>query len=135
MAEALDQCFCCCHKLLRKKDSDEEIREQRLEKIRSQASVPEGEDWTMEVDESAIETSSTMALKEAIHSPPRSIRSILQSIFHASADNKLALKLYGSKKEIVVEQKRQNSNGSCTRWIIHPFSHFRFVHTKHNICV
>ena len=130
MAEALDQCLCCCHKLLRKKDSDEEIREQRLDKIRSQASNPAGEDWMMEVDESAMETSSTTALKETIHSPPNSISKFVRSIFHASSANKLALKLYGSKKEIIMEQKRQNNNGCCTRWLIHPYSNFRYTKCK-----
>jgi len=54
------------------------------------------------------------------------VAGVFKSIFHASTDSKLALKLYGSKKGVLVEQKRQDTE-CCSRWMIHPCSHFRYV--------
>ena len=48
---------------------------------------------------------------------------IFKSIFHASPDNKLAVKLYGSKKELLI-QKKNHEKGS-KKWMVHPYSHFR----------
>ncbi len=52
-----------------------------------------------------------------------SVAGIFRKFFHASPDSKLAVKLYGSKKSVVHEKKRQSKGG--TRWMIHPCSHFR----------
>ena len=54
------------------------------------------------------------------------VAGVFKSIFHASTDNKLALKLYGSKKGVLIERKRQDTE-CCSRWMIHPCSHFRYV--------
>ena len=48
---------------------------------------------------------------------------IFKSIFHVSPDNKLAVKLYGSKKGLLL-QKKNHETGS-NKWMIHPYSHFR----------
>ena len=48
---------------------------------------------------------------------------IFKSIFHASPDNKLAVKLYGSKKELLLQKKHQEEGSN--KWMIHPYSHFR----------
>ena len=53
---------------------------------------------------------------------------IFSSIFHASPDNKLAVKLYGSKKELLL-QKKTHETGS-NKWMIHPYSHFRYKSYK-----
>ncbi|XP_022236546.1 uncharacterized protein LOC111084058, partial [Limulus polyphemus] len=45
----------------------------------------------------------------------------LESLFHPS-DNKLAMKLFGSKKALMKERIRQRAAG---HWIIHPCSKFR----------
>lgn len=45
------------------------------------------------------------------------------SIFKVSTDNKLALKLYGNKAAVVMEQRRQAQKGDG---VIHPFSSFRW---------
>ncbi|XP_023333730.1 potassium/sodium hyperpolarization-activated cyclic nucleotide-gated channel 3, partial [Eurytemora carolleeae] len=50
------------------------------------------------------------------------VRSQLQNIF-APTDNKLAMKLFGSKKALMQERVRQKAAG---HWIIHPCSSFRF---------
>lgn len=49
---------------------------------------------------------------------------IFKSIFHVSADNKLAVKLYGSKKGLLLQKKHHESGSN--KWMIHPFSHFRY---------
>lgn len=46
-----------------------------------------------------------------------------KDMFNASADNKLALKLYGNKAAVVMEQKRQAQKG---QGVVHPFSTFRW---------
>ena len=46
-----------------------------------------------------------------------------KSMFKVSADNKLALKLYGNKAAVVMEQRRQAQKGDG---VIHPFSTFRW---------
>lgn len=53
-----------------------------------------------------------------------------QAILLPSPRNRLALELYGNEKEIKKEQKRQEEDFS-TRWMIHPFSHLRYIHTIH----
>ena len=59
---------------------------------------------------------------------------VFQTIFHASADSRMALKFYGSKKGVLNEQKRQNDQ-CCSRWMIHPCSHFRYRVQKCTIWV
>ena len=56
---------------------------------------------------------------------------IFKSIFHVSPDNKLAVKLYGSKKGLLL-QKQHHESGS-NKWMIHPYSHFRY--TMMSICL
>ena len=46
-----------------------------------------------------------------------------KSLFKVSTDNKLALKLYGNKAAVVMEQRRQAQKGDG---VIHPFSTFRW---------
>ncbi|XP_037081764.1 potassium/sodium hyperpolarization-activated cyclic nucleotide-gated channel 2-like isoform X2 [Pollicipes pollicipes] len=50
------------------------------------------------------------------------IRNQLQNLFQPT-DNKLAMKLFGSKKALMKERIRQKAAG---HWIIHPCSNFRF---------
>ena len=51
------------------------------------------------------------------------MRNQLQNIF-APTDNKLAMKLFGSKKALMKERVRQKEIG---HWIIHPCSSFRLI--------
>lgn len=51
------------------------------------------------------------------------VTGVFKSIFHASPDNKLAVKLYGSKKMVKKDQEMQLKG--CSKWMIHPYSHFR----------
>lgn len=66
-----------------------------------------------------INTSRTSVSSE---SKPGWVRNQLQNIF-APTDNKLAMKLFGSKKALMKERVRQKAIG---HWIIHPCSSFRF---------
>lgn len=59
---------------------------------------------------------------DANGSRPGWVRNQLQNIFQPT-DNKLAMKLFGSKKALVQERVRQKAAG---HWIIHPCSSFRF---------
>jgi hypothetical protein len=52
---------------------------------------------------------------------PGWVRNQLQNIFQPT-DNKLAMKLFGSKKALIQERVRQKAAG---HWIIHPCSSFR----------
>ena len=54
---------------------------------------------------------------------PGWVRNQLQNIFQPT-DNKLAMKLFGSKKALIQERVRQKAAG---HWIIHPCSSFRRV--------
>lgn len=47
----------------------------------------------------------------------------VKEIFAANPDNKMALKLFGNKAAVLLEQQRQVHNG---RGVIHPFSTFRW---------
>lgn len=53
-----------------------------------------------------------------------SVTVVFRKIFHASPDSRMALKLYGSKKKVMLERKRQESNRS-SNLMIHPCSPFR----------
>ncbi|CAG7718991.1 unnamed protein product, partial [Allacma fusca] len=53
---------------------------------------------------------------------PSFLRNQLQALFQPT-DNKLAMKLFGSKKALMKERIRQKNAG---HWIIHPCSNFRF---------
>ncbi len=53
-----------------------------------------------------------------------SVARVFGIFFHASPNSKLALKLFGNKKSIIQEKKRQE-NGSL-KWMIHPYSRFRY---------
>ena len=50
------------------------------------------------------------------------MRNQIEALFQPS-DNKLAMKLFGSKKALMKERERQKESGL---WIIHPCSNFRF---------
>ena len=54
------------------------------------------------------------------------IRNQLQALFQPT-DNKLAMKLFGSKKALMKERIRQKAAG---HWIIHPCSNFRWVDVR-----
>lgn len=56
-------------------------------------------------------------------SKPSFLRNQLQALFQPT-DNKLAMKLFGSKKALMKERIRQKNAGT---WIIHPCSNFRYV--------
>lgn len=58
---------------------------------------------------------------------PRATYSYLKSYFVSMlqpSDNKLAMKLFGSKKGVLKEKLRQQE---VSHWIIHPCSNFRYV--------
>jgi hyperpolarization activated cyclic nucleotide-gated potassium channel 2 len=57
----------------------------------------------------------------AAESKPSFLRNQLQNLFQPT-DNKLAMKLFGSKKALMKERIRQKNAG---HWIIHPCSNFR----------
>ena len=57
---------------------------------------------------------------------PSFIRNQLQALFQPT-DNKLAMKLFGSKKALMKERIRQKAAG---HWIIHPCSNFRWVDVR-----
>ncbi|KAK3732807.1 hypothetical protein QZH41_017708 [Actinostola sp. cb2023] len=48
----------------------------------------------------------------------------VRELFSANPDNKLALKLFGNKAAVLLEQRRQSNRGSGG--VIHPFSSFRW---------
>ena len=62
---------------------------------------------------------------------PGWVRNQLQNIFQPT-DNKLAMKLFGSKKALIQERVRQKAAG---HWIIHPCSSFRRVALLSNALV
>jgi len=51
------------------------------------------------------------------------LKNQLQALFQPT-DNKLAMKLFGSKKALMKERIRQKAAG---HWVIHPCSNFRWV--------
>ena len=55
------------------------------------------------------------------HAIPGVERKLLKSLFHVP-DNRLTLKLFGSKNEIKKEEERRKN---CRHWVIHPCSKFR----------
>lgn len=62
------------------------------------------------------------------HEPDGSwtVAGVFRKVFHASPDNKLAIKLFGSKKGVLLEKKRQDRG--CRKWMVHPYSHFRYYY-------
>jgi hyperpolarization activated cyclic nucleotide-gated potassium channel 2 len=54
-------------------------------------------------------------------SKPSFLKNQLQALFQPT-DNKLAMKLFGSKKALMKERIRQKASG---HWVIHPCSSFR----------
>lgn len=54
------------------------------------------------------------------------LRNQLQALFQPT-DNKLAMKLFGSKKALMKERIRQKAAG---HWVIHPCSSFRWVNSN-----
>ncbi|XP_059081374.1 uncharacterized protein LOC131879150 isoform X3 [Tigriopus californicus] len=65
---------------------------------------------------------SSRAISVSSDTKPGWVRNQLQNIFQPT-DNKLAMKLFGSKKALIQERVRQKAAG---HWIIHPCSSFRF---------
>ncbi len=55
---------------------------------------------------------------------PWSVARAFGVFFHTSPNSKLALKLFGNEKSVIQEKKRQEK-GSL-KWMIHPYSYFRF---------
>ena len=108
---------CCCFCL--SKRNKLAPAESRSDKTSAEVSASDGEaskgnDFTeVEIDD-----------KED-HEPDGSwtVTGIFKSIFHASPDNKLAVKLYGSKNMMKKDQVIQEKG--CRKWMIHPYSHFR----------
>ena len=56
---------------------------------------------------------------------PWSINSLFRTVFHATPDSRVAVKLYGSKNGVLKEKMRQEKSKSGSKWMIHPYSHFR----------
>lgn len=81
----------------------------------SAQSLPDGDEFTvdMELEES-----------QEIDMSSWTVSRVFKRIFHASLDSKMALNLYGNKRGVLNEQKRQDVDGS-SRWMIHPCSQFR----------
>ena len=60
---------------------------------------------------------------------PRSTRTcwgtgVIRALFHVSPDNKMAMKMYETKKHFLKAQEDQDRN-CCNRWMIHPCSNFK----------
>lgn len=51
-------------------------------------------------------------------------KGFVRELFSANPDNKLALKLFGNKAAVLLEQRRQDNRGGSG--VIHPFSTFRW---------
>ena len=49
---------------------------------------------------------------------------VFRKIFHVSPENKMAMKMYGTKKHCLKAQEDQNRT-CCARWMIHPCSYFK----------
>ena len=64
---------------------------------------------------------SSRGISVSSEAKPGWVRNQLQNIFQPT-DNKLAMKLFGSKKALIQERVRQKAAG---HWIIHPCSSFR----------
>ena len=118
----MEDLFCCCgHK------RQEENREAPASKIDVSVII---EEWTE--SEQAADYSERSHRKDHdgendeqtdSHSKS-SLFNVLKMLIRASPDNRFALKLYGNEQGILKEQQRQDRN-CCSRWMIHPFSHFR----------
>ena len=97
--------------------------------LRSAGSLPEGivPSGNAERDDISLygtpkeEIGPNAHFEDANGSRPGWVRNQLQNIFQPT-DNKLAMKLFGSKKALVQERVRQKAAG---HWIIHPCSSFR----------
>ena len=64
---------------------------------------------------------------------PKATYSYLKSYFVSMlqpSDNKLAMKLFGSKKGVLKEKLRQQEVG---HWIIHPCSNFRYIYVSYYV--
>ncbi len=66
---------------------------------------------------------SSRGISVSSEAKPGWVRNQLQNIFQPT-DNKLAMKLFGSKKALIQERVRQKAAG---HWIIHPCSSFRYA--------
>lgn len=64
-----------------------------------------------------VDSVNTMISRASITNRQR----IIRSLFHVW-DNRLSLKMFGSKRKIREEQERQEK---CSAWVIHPCSKFR----------
>ena len=76
--------------------------------------------------QSTVETLTRHAnLHSTLASASRGGRALtyLKDIFAANPDNKMALKLFGNKAAVLIEQRRQEQKGEG---VIHPFSTFRW---------
>lgn len=97
--------------------------------LRSAGSLPEGMVPSGNGDRDDISLYGTpkeeigVTFEDANGSRPGWVRNQLQNIFQPT-DNKLAMKLFGSKKALIQERVRQKAAG---HWIIHPCSKFRYV--------
>lgn len=95
--------------------------------LRSAGSLPEGIVPSGNADRDDISLYGTpkeeigVTFEDANGSRPGWVRNQLQNIFQPT-DNKLAMKLFGSKKALIQERVRQKAAG---HWIIHPCSSFR----------
>ncbi len=120
------QC-CCCNRLRRSnkvvdsstsETADEKKREASAAARRSAQSVASADTEFTEVDLGADVQSEDLDIISW------SVTNVFKRIFHAAPDSKLALKFYGSKRGVLNEIKRQDVE-CCSRWMIHPCSHFR----------
>ena len=76
--------------------------------------------------QSTVETLTKHAdLQSRLFSAPKGGKALsyLKDIFAANPDNKMALKLFGNKAAVLIEQRRQAQKG---KGVIHPFSTFRW---------
>ncbi|CAM1303663.1 Uncharacterised protein r2_g1346 [Pycnogonum litorale] len=84
-------------------------------------SVKHGKDATEKDEYSSYGTPKEDILSGNGETKPSFIRHQLEALFQPT-DNKLAMKLFGSKKALMKERIRQKAAG---HWIIHPCSNFR----------
>ena len=114
---------CCCCKFRTSNkiaDASEENEEYEYAQQKRRAST------TSELSAQTFDSEFTeVEIGDNLQAPDSwTVAGVFKRIFHAAPDNKLAQKLYGSKKGVLKERKRQDVD-CCIRWMIHPCSHFR----------
>ena len=113
-------CSCCKSRKGKSRESEgvESVGKERESTVPVLSQSADGECTEVEIDD--------LQYLEHDEGQGWTVARVFKNIFHASADSKIALKFYGNKKGVLIEQKRQDDE-CCSRWMIHPCSRFRCV--------